>query len=106
MTQEIHLNAVAPYDATYTLDSTAFDLATGTVARFEVQKPNGDPVVWSGAVLSGAVGLPSSSVVITYAFVAGDLDIPGEYTLFPVVTSPSGELFGEIVTLFVREKFG
>jgi len=106
MTQEIHLNAVAPYDVEYTLSSADFDLSTGTTARFEVEKPGGVPVVWSGAVLSVKVGLPASSVVITYGFKVGDLDIPGEYTLFPVVDSPSGELFGEIVTLFVREKFG
>ena len=106
MTQEIHLNAVAPYDAPYTLSSDAFDLVAGSTARFEVEKPGGAPDVWSGAALSGAVGLPQSSVLITYAFQAGDLDIPGEYTFFPVVTTPSGEVFGEIVTLFVRDKFG
>ncbi len=106
MSQSIHLNAVTPYTVTYTLTSTDFDLATGTAASLEVRYATGIERTWTGAALSGAVGLPSSSLVLTYTFVAGDLDIPGNATLFPVVASPSGNLVGASDTLFIKEKFG
>lgn len=106
MSNAIHLNAVTPYALEYTLTSNDFDLTTGTAAQFEVKYLDGDERIWTGAVLSGAVGLPSSSVVITYTFQAGDLDVAGEAKLFPVVASPSGDLLGTPVALFIRDKFG
>lgn len=106
MSRDIHLLAVTPYTAEYTLTSTKFDLTTGTAAKFEVEYADGDERTWSGAVLSGAVGLPASSVLITYTFQAPDLDVPGIARLFPVVDSPAGDIVGTVAEMLIKKKFG
>jgi hypothetical protein len=100
----IHQDAVAPYAFQYTLSSTDFDLNTTSAAVFTVKYSNGTERTWTAAT-SGGVGLPSSSIIVSRTFAAGDLDIAGTARIVPVLTLPVGEVVGPPQELFIREVF-
>ena len=105
MTQNIHFDAVAPYTLQYTVTSTTFDLSTASAGQFEAQLDNADIKTWVG-VLSGLVGLPNSVAVLTYTFLAGDLNFAGKAIVKPVITIGTGTVEGPSRELFIKQEFG
>lgn len=91
-TSSIHVGELAP--ASLIIDVTPSDLLPDlsivTAVSISVQKPNSAgkmvKVTWTGAMSAQT----ATTLKVTHPFVAGDLDIPGVYTAYVVMTVPSG----------------
>lgn len=74
----------------YILDVEACEssLAAVTSAVFEVRRPDGSETTWSASIVS----LSATAARLLHEFVSGDLSIPGEYSVYAILTLPLGEI--------------
>lgn len=90
MSNFVYLNPVAP--ETYTSDivpgTSGVDLSTVTAAVFSVRKPDETELTWA-ATLSNQT---STTLTLTHAYAAGDVDTTGRYLVFALLTMPSGHV--------------
>lgn len=84
----VYLNPVAPevYASDIVPGTSGIDLSTVTAATFSVRKPDETELSWT-TTLSNQT---STTLTLTHAYVTGDVDIPGRYLVFALLTMPSG----------------
>jgi hypothetical protein len=99
----VYLDPVAP--EVYVLDLTpgtsGVDLSTVSAAVLVVQEPDGTQTTWS-AVRSN---ITSTTLTLTHAYAAGDVDQAGEFVIYAALTIPSGTVRSIPQPLIGRGKF-
>lgn len=91
MGTSIPTNTGPPVVLPYVVNSglSGVDLTTVTGATFNVRRPDGSTVQWTGTIQSGAT---TGSLTALYAFNAGDVSVAGTYTIQLVLNVPGGTL--------------
>ncbi len=90
----------APSTLTFFFKTVTFgvDLSTITAVSLNVLRRDGSTATWSCDIVSATAG----ELVAQYAFTGGDeISSTGVYYLSPILTSPTGPVPCETVTLFV-----
>lgn len=99
------MGAVAPeaYVLGVGQGDSGLDLTTVSAAVIKVLKPGGVPVSWA-AVLSGAT---TTSLTLTHSFSAApsEVDVPGDYIIYAVLTVPGGFVTTERVLKHARATY-
>lgn len=98
-----YVGAVAPEAMLCRMVSgqSGLDLTTATGGSFRVKKPDGTIVTWS-ATLSAAT---ATSVLMTYLYQAGDLDLAGKYIVVPKLAFVSGSVQGSAFSRTIIDPF-
>lgn len=102
---DIYQGAVAPeaYVLNVTPGDSGLDLSTVTAASLKVRKPGGTVVDWT-PVMSNQT---ATTLTLTFTFDATDseLDVAGEYTIYGILTIPSGTMTTQRVNRNVKSRF-
>lgn len=98
----VYAGAVAPAAFALTVDPIdGVDLSTATGFVFNVRKPNGAETTWAATTTQTS----ATGAVVTHVFAAGDVDLPGTYSVFVSFAIAGGTLRTDTIALAVIERF-
>jgi hypothetical protein len=101
---ELYQGAVAPESFVLGVQAgdSGLDLTTVSAAVMKVLKPGGVAVDWA-AVISGAT---AGALTLTHSFATPtELDVPGDYVVFALLTVPGGFVTTDRILKQVRPKY-
>jgi hypothetical protein len=103
MADYVYLDPVAPEAFVLNLvpGTSGVDLSTVTAASFIVRKPDGAETTWTVTRTNAT----ASTLTCTHVFVAGDVDIAGEFVVYAKLTIPSGFVRSAPQHLTARGRF-
>ncbi len=77
-------------------NGTVINISSATVLTMTFKKPNG-----TESTVNASFGTDGSDGIFRYAAVAGDLDMPGHYSIQAFVRTPEGEWHSNVVNFTV-----
>jgi hypothetical protein len=89
----IYVGAKAPQSLRGTIQrgQSDVDLTTATGITFDVVKPSGARVTWTGGAILSAT---TTTLSVKYTFALGDVDEAGVYHILPHILVPGGQIDG------------
>jgi len=101
--QIIRIDPTAPQKLTMVCRSGSVDanmaLVTSSVLR--VKKPDGATATWATTIS----GQSPAELTLSHVFTEGDVDVLGNWRIYPVHTSPSGTSRGDVQQFMVVDEF-